>query len=71
MEQTESLEINPCLYGQFTLDKGGKNIKYGKDSLLDNLCKGPGQLLSWLEHRPDTPRLQVQSPIRAHRRINQ
>ena len=27
--------------------------------------------LSWLEHRPNTPRLQVQSLVRAHPRSNQ
>ena len=27
--------------------------------------------LSWLELRPDTARLQVRSPVRAHTRVNQ
>ena len=32
--RTENTEINPDTYGQLTFARGGKNIKWGKDSLF-------------------------------------
>ena len=36
--RTESPDMNPSLYGQLILDKGGRSIKWSKNSLFDKWC---------------------------------
>ena len=36
--RTESPEINPSLYGELVFDKGGRSIKWSKNSLFNERC---------------------------------
>ena len=40
----ESPEIDPSLYGQLIFNKGGRSIKWSKNSLLNKWCWRSGQL---------------------------
>lgn len=49
----------------------GKLIRESETHQQQNHMEALARLLSWIEHRPNTARLQVRSLVRAHRRGNQ
>ena len=39
MNQNRKPRINPCTYGELIYNKGGKNIKWRKDTLIGSVGK--------------------------------